>query len=58
MVYVKDDGVFDAPIDRIWKYLNDTEGRHSHDAYQITGVREQKGNVLVVNAKKIGRAHV
>lgn len=23
MVHLRDDGVFDAPIDKIWKYLND-----------------------------------
>ena len=54
MVFVKDDGVFDAPIEKVWKYLNDTTGRHQHDAYEIKGVREQKGNTLVldVNTKR------
>ncbi len=48
MVQVKDDGVFDAPIDRIWKYLNDERpGVHNHSAIANTKVVEKKGNAAV-----------
>jgi hypothetical protein len=51
MVYIRDDGVFDAPIDRIWKYLNDMEGNHRHGTILEMTPTEQKGNVVKLNAK-------
>jgi hypothetical protein len=48
MVRINDDGVFDAPIDRIWKYIADSRpGIHLHRAIPGTKVLEQKGNVVV-----------
>ncbi len=45
MVQVKDDGVFEAPVDRIWKYLNDeTPGVHNHRAIVSARTVEQKEN--------------
>ena|SRR3990172_3976932 len=50
MVHVRDDGIFDAPIDRVWKYIND-ERTHQHGSFQVTKVLEQKGNAMVAEAK-------
>ncbi len=50
MVHVRDDGVFDAPIDRLWKYVNDNNA-HQHGAFQITKVLKQKGNAMTIEAK-------
>lgn len=48
MVQVKDDGVFDAPIDRIWKYLNDERPNiHNHRMIASAKTLEQKGNAVV-----------
>ncbi len=48
MVHVRDDGVFDAPIDKIWKYLNDdTPGVHNHAAITAAKTVEQKENAVV-----------
>lgn len=35
MVHIKDEGVFDAPVEKIWRYINDDE--HSHSAVKVTG---------------------
>jgi len=50
LVHVKDDGVFDAPIDKLWKYFNDNAA-HNHTSFQVTKVLEQKGNAQTVMAK-------
>jgi len=50
MVHIKDDGVFDAPIDRLWKYFNDNAA-HQHTSFQVTKVLEQKGNAMTIMAK-------
>jgi len=48
MVHVRDDGVFDAPIDKIWKYLNDDRpGIHNHRSIAGTKTMEQKDNMVV-----------
>ncbi len=45
MVHVKDDGVYEAPIDKIWKYLQDeTPGVHTHRSILGSKTLEQKGN--------------
>ncbi len=46
---VYDDGIFDAPIDKVWKYVNDAM-MHNHRAFKIAGMVEQKGNIMVVNS--------
>ena len=50
MVHIRDDGVFDAPIDKLWKYFNDNAA-HNHTSFQITKVLEQKGNAMTIMAK-------
>ena len=50
MVHIRDDGVFDAPIDRIWKYMNDPNA-HQHGSFQVTKVLEQKGNAMTAEAR-------
>jgi len=55
MVHVKDDGVFDAPVEKIWKYLND-ENQHEHSAVKFTKVLEQSDKGMTVElAVKNGR---
>ncbi|HEY7588647.1 MAG TPA: SRPBCC family protein [Thermoplasmata archaeon] len=50
MVHIRDDGVFDAPIDRIWKYWGDNEA-HNHRAFQVTKVLKEEGNKRTVEAR-------
>ncbi len=40
MVHVTDDGIFDAPVEKVWKYINDQNG-HSHRGLRFTKVLEQ-----------------
>ncbi|MGQ0536188.1 MAG: SRPBCC family protein [Methanobacteriota archaeon] len=51
MVFVRDDGIFDAPIDKIWRFLNDMSGQHAHDSITEMKPIEQKGNVMKIAAK-------
>ena len=53
MVYVRDDGVFDASIDKIWKYLQDPES-HQHESILSQKVLEQKGNTMKIRAEIAG----
>jgi ligand-binding SRPBCC domain-containing protein len=52
MVHVVDDGVFDAPVDKVWKYIND-QNFHQHSAERFTKVLEQtdKGMTVEVELK-------
>ena len=46
MAHVKDDGVFDAPVSKIWKFLQDeTPGVHNHKTIRNVRILEQKGYV-------------
>ncbi len=48
MVKVRDDGVFDAPIDKIWKYLGDeTPGIHNHRSIVASRTVESRGSEVV-----------
>ena len=48
MVKVRDDGVFDASIDKIWKYLgDDTPGVHEHRSIVGSRTLENKGAEMV-----------
>jgi hypothetical protein len=48
MAHVKDDGMYDVPLDKIWKFLNDsTPGVHHHKAIKGTKTIEQKGTSVV-----------
>jgi len=44
MAYFHDDGVFDVPLETIWKYMNDQHGAHGHSMIASQKVVEQKGN--------------
>jgi len=48
MVHIKDDGVFDAPVEKIWRYIND-EHAHSHSAVKVAGMRDQSANGLTLD---------
>ncbi len=48
MVKVRDEGVFDASIDKIWKYLGDeTPGIHNHRSIVGSRTLENKGSEMV-----------
>lgn len=49
MVRVYDDGIFDAPVDKLWKYVNDAM-LHQHGAFKISKMVEQKGPAMTVEA--------
>jgi len=53
MVYVRDDGVFDASIEKIWKYIQDPES-HLHESILSQKVLEQKGNTMKIRAEIAG----
>jgi len=40
MVHVTDEGVFDFPIEKIWRYLNDEKG-HKHSSLKMSRAIEQ-----------------
>jgi hypothetical protein len=40
LVHLTDDGVFDAPVEKIWRYLQDTTG-HKHGSVRVAKVLEQ-----------------
>jgi ligand-binding SRPBCC domain-containing protein len=40
MVHVADEGVFDEPLEKIWRYLNDDQG-HQHSSVKMSKVLEQ-----------------
>jgi ligand-binding SRPBCC domain-containing protein len=52
MVHVTDDGVFDAPVEKVWKYIND-QTAHAHSSLSFTKVLEQsdKGMTAEVQMK-------
>src|SRR2546422_1642821 len=50
VVRIRDDGVFDAPIEKLWKYIQDNDN-HQHRSFQITKVLNQKGNAMTIEAK-------
>jgi len=48
MVKVRDDGVFEAPIEKIWKYLGDeTPGVHNHRSIVGSRTVENRGSETV-----------
>lgn len=49
MVRVTDEGIFDAPLDKLWKYVND-QMMHNHASFKVTKLVDQKGNTMVVEA--------
>lgn len=53
MVHIRDEGVFDAPVEKIWRYINDDHA-HSHGLVKVTGTRDQteKGLTLDLEVKR------
>jgi hypothetical protein len=47
MVHITDDGVFDAPLEKVWKYMNDDKG-HAHSGIKFTKVLEQSDKGMTV----------
>jgi ligand-binding SRPBCC domain-containing protein len=47
MVHVMDEGVFDAPVEKVWKYIND-QNDHQHSAMKFTKVLEQSDKGMTV----------
>ena len=52
MVHVTDDGIFDEPVEKIWRYISDQKA-HVHSALRFTNVLEQseKGMTTEVEMK-------
>ena len=51
MVYIIDEGsVFDAPIERIWKYLQ--SDNHRHPSLKLIG-RDVSGNSVTITAERL-----
>lgn len=50
VVFIVDDGVFDAPVDRVWKYLESPE-EHQHETILSQRVLEQQGNAVKIRAE-------
>lgn len=52
MVHVVDEGVFDEPVDKIWRFLAD-DNSHKHDMVKTTRVMEQsdKGMTAEIEVK-------
>ena len=48
MVYIKDEGVFDAPIDKIWRFLQDENADHEHQSVRFSKVIERSDKHMVV----------
>ncbi len=45
MTHITDDGEFDVPLDKLWRYLQDqTPGVHEHKVIRGMKTIEQKGN--------------
>src|SRR5208283_3806330 len=52
MVHVSDEGMFDAPLEKIWRFLND-DNSHKHSSLKFSKVLEQtdKGMTSEVEVK-------
>ena len=46
MVHYRSDGIFDAPLEKIWKYMNSDE--HKHAAFKSFKLVSQSGNLATV----------
>ena len=55
MVHVSDEGMFDAPLEKIWRFLND-DNSHQHSSLKFSKVLEQtdKGMTAEVDVKRPG----
>lgn len=51
MVHILDEGsVFDAPVDKVWKYLRSED--HKHPSFKNVG-REVSGNAVTITADRV-----
>src|SRR5271157_93906 len=50
MVHLKDEGVFDAPIDKIWKFLQSNE-EHEHKSVKMSKVLEKSDKGMTMEAE-------
>lgn len=50
MVYVRDEGVFDVPVEKVWKYIQSPE-EHRHETILSQEVVEQEGNNVRIRAE-------
>jgi hypothetical protein len=48
LVYLKDEGVFDAPVDKIWRFLQDDNANHEHRSVTFTKILERSEKQMVV----------
>ena len=48
MVYLKDEGIFDAPVDKIWRFLQDDDANHEHRSVRFSKVLEKSKESMVV----------
>jgi len=48
LVYLKDEGIFDASIDKIWRFLQDDNANHEHRGLTFSKVLERSGKLMVV----------
>ncbi len=50
MVHVTDDGIFDEPVEKIWRYIAD-QNAHQHSAVRFTKVLEQSDKGMTTEAE-------
>jgi len=53
MVYLKDEGVFDAPLEKIWRFLQDDNADHEHRSVRFSKVLEKSAKVMVVEMDSV-----
>ena len=53
MVHIKDDGVFDAPVDKIWRFLQASEETHHHRSIKSSKVIEQSQTGMTLEAERV-----
>jgi hypothetical protein len=53
MVHLKDEGVFDEPVDKIWRFLQANED-HEHKSIKMSKVLEQNDKGMTVQAEMKG----
>jgi hypothetical protein len=53
MVQVKDDGVFDAPVDKVWQLLQDAHQNHHHRSMKSSKVLEQSQKGMTIEAERV-----
>jgi ligand-binding SRPBCC domain-containing protein len=52
MVHLKDDGVFDAPVDKVWRFLQSEEG-HEHKSIKSSKVLERSQQGMTIEAERV-----